>query len=213
VYGPAEVATSKSLVVAVTAALALLGIALSFEHFLGADHYNPGFLRYPLIIGAHVVAGAVYLACGMLQFVGQVRSRWPAAHRATGRVAIVSGVVAGITAIAMTILFPFHGAAAVYLVMPFAVLFLFALATALGRARHRDFARHREWMIRAFAIGTGIATMRLIFVPWLMMGEITDERARPISLMSFVAAFLLHLAVAEAWIRSTRGTTFEPAAR
>lgn len=194
----------KRLIVAVTAALALLGIALSFEHFLGADHYNPGFLQYPLIIGAHVVAGAIYLACGMMQFVGQVRARWPTVHRATGRVAIASGIIAGVTAIAITVLFPFHGTAAVYWVMPFAVLFIVALVTAFDCARRGDFARHREWMIRAFAIGTGIATMRLIFVPWLMMGEITDERARPISLVSFVAAFLLHLAVAELWIRYTR---------
>jgi uncharacterized membrane protein len=200
----------KRLLVAVTATLAVLGIALSFEHFLGADHYNPGFVQFPMIIGAHVVAGALYLACGMLQFVEHVRSRWPAVHRATGRVAIASGIVAGITAIAITILFPFHGPAAVYLVMPFAVLFIGALVTAFDRARRRDFVKHREWMIRAFAIGTGIATMRLIFVPWLMMGEITDERARPISLVSFVAAFLLHLAVAEAWIRYTRAKTFKP---
>lgn len=194
----------RRLLVAVTAALAVLGIALSFEHFLGADHYNPGFVQFPMIIGAHVVSGALYLVCGIMQFVGVVRARWPAVHRATGRVAIASGVVAGITAIAITVLFPFHGPAAVYLVMPFAVLFIVALVTAFDRARRGDFAKHREWMIRAFAIGTGIATMRLVFVPWLMMGEITDERARPISLVSFVAAFLLHLAVAEAWIRYTR---------
>jgi hypothetical protein len=91
--------------------------------------------------------------------------------------------------------------------MPFALLFTGALIIAFDRVRRGDYARHREWMIRAFAIGTGIATMRLIFVPWLMLGEISDERARPISLLSFVAAFLLHLAVAEVWIRYTRRTT------
>lgn len=194
----------KRLLVGVTTVLAVLGIALSFEHFLGADHYNPGFAQFPVIIGAHVVSGALYLACGLMQFVAPVRARWPAVHRVTGRVAIGSGVVAGITAIAITVLFPFHGPAAVYWVMPFAVLFIVALVTAFDRARRGDFAKHREWMIRAFAIDTGIATMRLIFVPWLMMGEITDERARPISLVSFVAAFLLHLAVAEVWILYTR---------
>lgn len=109
------------------------------------------------------------------------------------------------TAIAITVLFPFHGPAAVLFVAPFAVLFVASPVIALSCAQSGDYARHREWMIRAFAIGTGIATMRLIFVPaFLLLGEISDERARPLSLFSFVAAFLIHLAVAEAWIRYTR---------
>lgn len=195
----------KGVLVAVTVALALLGIAISVEHFLDADHYNPGFATFPAIIGAHVASGAIYLACGMAQFFRPLRERWPAVHRATGRVAILSGVVAAVTAVAITVLFPFHGPAAVYLVAPFAVFFLGSLIQAFSLARAGDFERHREWMIRAFAIGTGVATMRLIFVPaFLLLGEVSDERARPLSLFSFVAAFLVHLAVAEAWIRYTR---------
>jgi uncharacterized membrane protein len=195
----------KAALVAATVVLALLGIAISVEHFLGADHYNPGFVAFPAIIGSHVVSGAIYLACGLAQFLRPLREGFPAVHRATGRVAILSGVVAAVTAIAITVLFPFHGPAAVYLVAPFAVFFLGALVQAFSLARAGDYAPHREWMIRAFAIGTGIATMRLIFVPaFLLLGEINDERARPLSLFSFVGAFLIHLAVAEAWIRYTR---------
>lgn len=196
----------KTALVAVTTMLALLGIAISVEHFLGADHYNPGFVAFPAIIGAHVVFGALYLACALAQFFRPLREGWPAVHRTVGRVAILSGVVAAVTAIAITFLFPFHGPAAVYLVAPFAGLFLFALVQAFSSARAGAFARHREWMIRAFAIGTGVATMRLIFVPaFVLLGEVSDERARPLSLFSFVAAFLIHLAIAEAWIRYTRG--------
>jgi uncharacterized membrane protein len=202
----------KGVVTAATIVLALLGIAISAEHFLVADHYNPGFVAFPAIIGAHVVSGAIYLACGLAQFFRPLREGFPAAHRVTGRIAILSGVVAAVTAIAITILFPFHGPAAVYLVAPFAVFFLAALIQAFSLARAGDFARHREWMIRAFAIGTGIATMRLIFVPaFLLLGEVSDERARPLSLFSFVAAFLLHLAVAELWIRYTRRRAVRPA--
>jgi uncharacterized membrane protein len=196
---------------AITTALALLGIAISVEHFMGADHYNPGFLAFPAIIGAHVVAGAIYLACGLAQFFRPLREGWPAVHRAVGRVAILSGVISGLTAIAITVLFPFHGPAAVYLVAPFALLFVFALIQAFSLARAGHYERHREWMMRAFAIGTGVATMRLIFVPaFLLLGEVSDERARPLSLFSFVAAFLIHLAIAEGWIRYSRGRVRPP---
>jgi ABC-type uncharacterized transport system permease subunit len=68
-------------------------------------------------------------------------------------------------------------------------------------------------MIRALAIGTSIATMRLIFVPaMLWIGEYDDEDlARRLSLVSFGAAFVLHGAAAELWIRSTREAQLEPA--
>jgi hypothetical protein len=60
-------------------------------------------------------------------------------------------------------------------------------------------------MIRAFAIATSIATMRLLFVPALFaFGEATDERARWLSLTSFGIAFSVHSAIAEVWIRVTR---------
>jgi hypothetical protein len=89
-------------------------------------------------------------------------------------------------------------------VAPFGLLFLLSLARGLLLARRRRFAEHREWMIRALAIGTSIATMRLIFVPTFhLLGE-TDERARWLSLTSFGAAFVIHAVIAEAWIRATR---------
>lgn len=81
----------RGILATAAAVLALLGIAISAEHFLGADHYDPGFAALPAIIGAHVVAGAVYLACGLAQFFRSLREGWPAVHRATGRVAIVAG--------------------------------------------------------------------------------------------------------------------------
>lgn len=72
-------------------------------------------------------------------------------------------------------------------------------------ARSGRLREHREWMIRAFAIGTSIATMRLIFVPALFaFGEATDERARWPSVVCFGISFCLHSALAELWIRSTR---------
>jgi hypothetical protein len=88
---------------------------------------------------------------------------------------------------------------------PFAALFVFALSRGVALARSGRYAVHREWMIRAFAIGTAIATMRLLFVPLLFgLGEPTDERARPLSVLCFGIAFSAHAAIAELWIRASR---------
>lgn len=192
--------------VAVTTGLALLGIGLSVEHLLDRAHYNPGFARHPVLIGAHVVLGAVYLGLALPQFTGRLRGRLPALHRWMGRAAVAAGLVAGTTALLVTLLFPYSGPAALLVVAPFAAWFLFSLARGAWLARRRRFAEHRAWMIRALAIGTSIATMRLIFVPsMLLLGEFEDEAlARWVSLASFGAAFVLHAAAAEAWLRATR---------
>ena len=185
--------------------LALLGIALSAEHLLVADHYNPGFLEYPLVTRLHVVLGAVYLALAILQLAPRLRVRFPVMHRTFGRGAAVAGVVAGTTALAMMALFPFSGPVTLLVAGPFAILFILALARGVALARAGRYAEHREWMIRAFAIGTAIATMRLLFVPLLFgFGEATDERARPLSVLCFGLAFTAHVAVAELWIRASR---------
>ena len=196
----------KRALAAITALLALLGIGLSIEHLLDSDPYNPGFVEHPRIIRSHVVLGALYLALALPQFSASLRERRPRLHRGMGRVAVAAGLVAGATALLVTLLFPYSGPLAIAVVGPFACLFVGSLARGLWSARRRRYREHREWMIRALAIGTSIATMRLIFVPaMLLLGAYNDEaRARWLSLVSFGAAFVLHGTVAEAWIRATR---------
>ena len=188
-----------------TAVLATLGIVAAGEHFMDSSHYNPGFAQHPVITGLHVSLGALYLGLAMLQFAGRVRARWPKVHRVSGRVAVFAGLVSGITALLITAMFPFSGPPAMLVVGPFACLFLVALGRGLWLARAGRFAAHREWMIRAMAVGTSIATMRLIFVPALVIMGDSEEVARWLSLVCFGAAFLIHSTVAEAWIRSTAG--------
>ena len=72
---------------------------------------------------------------------------------------------------------------------------------------------HREWMIRAFAIGLAVATMRLIFVPALLIvAGPTDGQLAFLSVASFTTAFVMHASVAEPWIRLTRMSKTEAAA-
>ena len=64
---------------------------------------------------------------------------------------------------------------------------------------------HREWMIRAFALGLAVATMRLIFVPAIIVvADPTQSQLQALSAASFLVAFVMHASVAEAWIRLTR---------
>lgn len=188
--------------------LALIGIGASVMHYL-QEPYNPGFLKFPLMTALHVILGGIYLAFAPFQFVRRIRTRWLGYHRWAGRVLVTIGLVIGVTALFMGFVIPFSGWAESIVIGIFGGLFLIALVKGFIDIRAGRVAQHREWMIRAFAIGLSIATMRLIFIPALMVvGNPTDEQIATLSIMSFTIAFFLHAGVAELWIRKTRRRDF-----
>ena len=114
-------------------------------------------------------------------------------------------VVVGATALFMGLVIPLSGWPERVVIGLFGSLFLIALHKSFVHIRAKRVALHREWMIRAFAIGLAIATMRLIFVPALLV--VADPSYRQIttlSVASFTVAFVLHSSVEEVWIRLTR---------
>jgi hypothetical protein len=105
----------------------------------------------------------------------------------------------------MGLVIPFSGWPERVIIGLFGTLFLVALVKGFVHVRAGRVALHREWMIRAFAIGLSIATMRLIFIPaMLVVADLTDEQIAVLSVASFAAAFVLHASVAELWICATR---------
>jgi uncharacterized membrane protein len=90
----------------------------------------------------------------------------------------------------------------------FGVLFLVALVKGFVHIRAGRVALHREWMIRALAIGLAVVTQRLIFIPALLV--VADPRQAAVatlSAVSFLAAFVLHSTLAEVWILLTQRTS------
>ena len=192
--------------------LAVIGIRASVFHYL-SDPYNPGFLEFPTITALHVILGAVYLALAPFQFVSRLRSRWLGYHRWAGRLLVAVGFVVGMTALFMALVIPFSGWWERVVIGFFGGLFLVALGRGFLHIRAGRTARHREWMIRALAIALAIATMRLIFIPTTFMvfasahqrgTAPTFQQIATLSIVSFLLAFVLHSALAELWIRSTR---------
>jgi uncharacterized membrane protein len=189
--------------------LAFVGVGASATHYL-YEPYNPGFLEYPTVVALHVILGGVYLALAPFQFVKRIRSRHLGYLRWAGRLLVAIGLVVGVTALFMGLVIPFSGWAERIIIGLFGGLFLVALGKGFLHIRAGQVALHREWMIRAFAIGLSIATMRLIFIPALLIvADLTDEQIATLSIVSFMAAFVLHASVAEVWIRTTRGSVPE----
>jgi uncharacterized membrane protein len=184
--------------------LVLIGVGASVAHYL-QEPYNPGFSRFPAIVAVHVVLGGVYLALAPFQFVRRIRSRHLAYHRRVGRLLVSIGVVVGATAMFMGLVIPFSGWGERVIIGLFGSLFLFALLKGFDHVRAGTVALHREWMIRAFAIALAVSTIRLIYIPALLIvDDPTDAQNALLWDASFAVAFVVNTSVAELWIRATR---------
>ena len=163
--------------------------------------YDRAFKTHPVLTFLHIVPGGIFLMLAPFQFSSSLRTRHLQFHRWSGRVIVIAALLAGFSALFLGVLFRFTGPGASSAVILFGALFLFAVIRAFIAIRHRDLVRHREWMIRAFSIGIGISTIRIIAS---LLFAIT--RARPFELIgwSFWIGWILTFAMAELWIRHTR---------
>ena len=184
--------------------LAITGVGASIFYFL-REPTNPQFLDYPTITLLHVIPGGIYLALAPFQFLSRIRSRWLGYHRLAGRFLASMGLILGAAALFLALVIPFSGRSEQVVNGFFGMFFLISLVKGFLYIRAGQIALHREWMIRAFAIGLSIATMRLLFVPALIIvGNPTHSQIETLSIASFTVAFCLHTAFAEYWIRRSR---------
>jgi uncharacterized membrane protein len=166
--------------------------------------FDGNYARHPRLALGHVLPGALFLALAPLQFARGLRARRPRVHRWMGRGLLVVAFTSTACALYFGLTTPFGGAAEMVPITLFGALFLFSLGRAWAAIRARDVARHREWMIRAFAVAIGIATVRLV-------GLVLDLALTPLGVpvvTGFVVTlwigWTLTLAAAEHWIRATR---------
>jgi uncharacterized membrane protein len=164
------------------------------------------FARYPILTLVHIVPGLFFMVLGPLQFSSTIRSRHLKWHRWSGRIFVSCGYLIGISALVMSIGMPAIGglnqAAATTL---FGVFFLFALSKAFRHIRRREIALHREWMIRAFAIGLAVATIRPIVGVFFATSRWSGLTPHEFFGAAFWIGFVVHLIAAEAWVQRTRG--------
>jgi uncharacterized membrane protein len=161
------------------------------------------FEPYAWLTLIHILPGLLFLLLAPFQFSAGFRSRHLKAHRIIGRVFLVDGLIVGTTALVMSFVMPAIGgvnqAAATTL---FGLLFLFALGKAYVHIRRCEVALHREWMIRAFAIGLAVTTIRPIVGIFFATSRLSGLTPHEFFGTAFWIGFTIHLIVAESWIRT-----------
>src|ERR1700686_494290 len=154
----------------------------------------------------HIVPAMLFMILGPLQFVRRLRAKHPRIHRWSGRIFLTASAVVGVTGLTLAFRKTIGGVDEKAAIVLFGSFFLIALAKALWHALRREFALHREWMIRGYAIGLAVATIRPIMGTVFGAAVLQGHRPDPHEFFgtAFWIGFTLQMIAAEIWINYTR---------
>jgi uncharacterized membrane protein len=192
------------------AAVVLLSVYIAYHsvlrYLLGVEEPAPPIVANAFanpFLAIHVVGGVTALLVGPFQFVRLIRTRWPAFHRATGRIYIIAcaiGAPSGFMLALGSTAGPVAGSG-------FALLAVLSGAfTWLGyrAAVERRFGDHREWMLRSYALTSAAITLRLMLpTAVFVLDQEFDAAYRVIAWLSWTT----NLALVEYHIRRSRGSS------
>jgi uncharacterized membrane protein len=154
----------------------------------------------PLSHFTHAVSGALFGLIGPLQFGRVLAAKFGRLHRVLGRIFVAAGAVLTISSLSLLFHFPSDASSLVSggrLV--FGIALGISLIFAMTAIRQHDFNRHRNWMIRAYALGIGATAVSLVFIP---IFAITGEP--PMGLVSdiaFIGSWAFCVILAEVIVR------------
>jgi predicted membrane protein DUF2306 len=159
-------------------------------------------------IGMHFAAGGIILALGCIQFLGSIRSRYPAVHRWIGRVYVTAAFLAGIGGLTFIVTKGTIGGTTMD--VGFGIYGVLTAAAAIETYRHaraRRLDTHRAWAMRLFALAIGSWLYRMDYGFWFLLadgaGHLKDFSGPFDKVMAFFF-YVPNLLVVEALIRAPR---------
>lgn len=162
--------------------------------------------HYPLLV-FHIFLGAIGLIAATLQVWPWLRQHRPDVHRFSGRVYVAVALPAAVAAVAIAQISSFGPVNEVANTIT-GVLWFGTTLAGYRAARRRDFGRHREWMIRSFALIFSIVMSRvwmpiclLIVAPEAFGGaELTPMQVDQLSGLNPWLSVTVNLLIAEWWL-------------
>ena len=148
------------LAVVVLAALGLRFYSAAVSNYIHFDvaHYDYYWPKKWWLVG-HLAGGSLALLLGPFQFSTALRRRYPKAHRVMGRMYLAGILLGAISAVYMGLWVSpdrTFGHALLFLALAWAVTSAMAFTAAL----RRQFAVHKEWMIRSYVVTFGFVLFR-----------------------------------------------------
>jgi uncharacterized membrane protein len=163
---------------------------------------RPSFDARPLCFQLHIACGGVSLVVGILQFSARLRRRFVQWHRRLGILYLVMVLISG----SAGFLLSFSAATGTTAAWGFRLLSVFwIVATCLAYFNivRLNIARHREWMIRSYALTLAAVSLRIELPIGLMATGGAFDVVYPVIAY---ACWIPNLVIAEGWIRLSRRT-------
>jgi len=136
----------------------------------------PALASKPGIEIVHRLFGAVYLVIGLMQFNPSFRRKRPQLHRSLGKLFMIFSITGAITGILFALLVPFAGALEAIPIIMFGGFMGYAIYRAYVHIRRGEVMLHRAWVARSYAIGLGVATIRVFYLVLQYTTSNLDQR-------------------------------------
>ena len=170
--------------------------------------FDSRFAAHPVMTLLHVLAGGVFLILALFQFSPRIRRRHVRFHRWSGRFLVLIAFLAVVSGAFFGIRIPFSGRAEAGIIAFVAASFLFSMSLAVVAIKRHEVARHREWMIRSFAMAIGVSTVRVVGLALDLTLTPAGVSPAEVFVHSLWIGWVLTLGAAELWIRYTRTVSF-----
>ena len=195
---PTSARSRLKTVLWISLGLIVLFVFITSELLLVTDY--PLYHAYRLQVIAdrhllvpHTLGGVIALLAGPIQFSSRFRQRYLKFHRVLGRAYVVSVFVGALTGIALSAGRPGMPGTCVQ-----AAAWVVCTTAAFITARNRQIARHRQWMVRSYAVTFTFVSSRVLNLWPLYWSHLGDALAA-VGLIVFTLASLLVVALGLNW--------------
>lgn len=117
-----------------------------FAYFYG--YRSEGFNNNPIWTSGHMIGGTISLLLGPFQFWKWLRLRYVAFHRLSGKIYIIGTLIAGLSALRLSLTSYCVSCRISLLIL--AILVLFTTAAAWWCIKNRNVEAHRQFMVRSY---------------------------------------------------------------
>ena len=177
---------------------------LASQRAAETDAFDRRFGEHRIATLLHIVPGAAFLLLAPLQFSARLRRRHLMLHRWSGRALLVAATISVTSGLHFGLMMPYGGWGEALAIGVFGAMFLAAVAEGYLAIRRRQIARHREWMIRVFALAIAISTVRIVAGVLDVALAPVGITPRTLFVISLWTGWIVTITAAELWIRRTR---------
>lgn len=192
-----------------------LGIVLSVHAMVGlpkGTETGPLGDVYPMWTGVHFASTLTFAILALVQIVPAIRRRHAWIHRASGRVAVLAGLIGAISGAAIPLGVPDRPLFWRLLIVGYCALTCVFLVLGFAAAVRGEIRTHRAWMIRAIAAEVAVMTERVLFPIFPLVFGIHDEFIFWIYFSSAMTlALIINLGIAQWWLRLRPSVASAPA--